>query len=75
MPRQGLGVHLVELRCERQSHAQHVRLTALDEVLPSGQILEGGHGEALRAGEGDKGQAVLRSRPEALAANKVNDDA
>ena len=49
--RQGLGVHLVELRSERQSHAQHVRLTALDEVLPSGQILEGGHGEALRASE------------------------
>ena len=48
MTRQCLSVHLVELlRRERQSHAQHVRLTASDEVLPSGQILEGGHGEAL----------------------------
>ena len=47
MTRQCLSVHLVELPCERQSHAQHVRLTAPDEVLPSGQILEGRHGEAL----------------------------
>ena len=47
MTRQCLGVHLVELRCERQSHAQHAGLTALVDVLPGGQHLEGRHGNTL----------------------------
>ena len=42
-----LDVHRVESRSECQPHAQHMRVTALHEVAPWGEVLEGSHCEAL----------------------------
>ena len=54
-------------------HTQHVRLPALHNAAPWRQVLEGRHGEALGAREGDEGQAVLGRRAEAAAAGQVKD--
>ncbi len=43
------------------------------KVVPWRQVVEGRHGEALGAREGDEGQAVFGRRAEAAAAGQVKD--
>ena len=71
----GLGVLPVQHFRESLAHTQHIRVLALLEVVPRRQILESGHREAFRAGEGNEGEAMLRHSLKSLPARQIDDGA
>ena len=71
----GLGVLPVQHFRESLAHTQHIRVLALLEVVPRRQILESGNREAFRAGEGHKGEAMLRRNLKSLPTRQIGDDA
>ena len=70
----GFGVLAVKHLREPLAHSQHIRLLALEEVVPRREILKGCHCEALRTCESHEREAMLRCSLESLAAVEVNDD-